>query len=53
MGHTLIAHLDLNGFFVAVERSRRPELLARIELTEEDRRILRELEHDEDRSRLD
>ena len=34
-------------------RSRRPELLARIELTEEDRRILRELEHDEDRSRLD
>jgi tRNA (guanine37-N1)-methyltransferase len=35
-------------------RSRRPELLARIELTEEDRRILRELEHDDEtRRRLD
>jgi tRNA (guanine37-N1)-methyltransferase len=30
-------------------RARRPELLARIELTEEDRRILRELEHEQDR----
>jgi tRNA (guanine37-N1)-methyltransferase len=30
-------------------RARRPELLARMELTEEDRRILRELEHEEDR----
>jgi tRNA (guanine37-N1)-methyltransferase len=30
-------------------RERRPELLAKIELDEEDRRILRELSHDEDR----
>ena len=29
-------------------RERRPELLARIELSEEDRRILRELEHEQD-----
>jgi tRNA (guanine37-N1)-methyltransferase len=34
-------------------RSRRPELLARIELSEEDRRILRELEDDQDRSGRD
>jgi tRNA (guanine37-N1)-methyltransferase len=32
---------------------RRPELLAKIELTEEDRRILRELSHEEDRRSLD
>jgi tRNA (guanine37-N1)-methyltransferase len=34
-------------------RTRRPELLARTDLTEEDRRILRELEHEEDRRSLD
>jgi tRNA (guanine37-N1)-methyltransferase len=34
-------------------RERRPDLLAKLELTEEDRRILRELEHDEDRRTLD
>jgi tRNA (guanine37-N1)-methyltransferase len=33
-------------------RQRRPELLAKLELTEEDRRILRELEHEEDRRDL-